>query len=247
MGAEKRRDRQTVHCQLRRWPASSRALPWVTALLAAALTLLVRHDGPLPGESAVTLWLYRNTPGPIDLVGDLLDPLVADLTAPLVFFFLFFVAWWRWGRHAAIILGVAGGLTGLTRVGDLVERPRPTASGSWSSYAFGNGGYPSGHVVFTLLVLGTVTHLSRRHSSQLVARHLTGLTIVLLVLTCWTRVSSLAHWPLDVVGGLLMAATALAAVLWFSRSVDALTSNQPLLRSLLGLPRSATVRRPEHH
>ena len=181
----------------RRWMGC--AAPVVLIVVSVALTLAARGEGPFAGERGLTMWMHRNTPGPVDALGGLLNPLVTDLTAPLVFGVIGLLVWWRWGRYAATVLGLAGAFTALTRIGDLVERPRPTATGAWTDYHYGNGGYPSGHVVFTVLVLGTVVVLARRHSSPLVARRLAVVTVILSALTTWTRISSLAHWPLDVV------------------------------------------------
>ncbi len=159
-------------------------------------------------------------------------------TPPLLFAVIGLLTWWRWGRPAAAVLGFAGALTALTRIGDIVERPRPTSTGEWTAYTFGNGGYPSGHVVFTVLTLGTLVALARRHASPTVARRLRRSAVAVVILCCWTRISHLEHWPLDVVGGLAMAVVALHLVLWFERSLDPLTAGWPRLRLLVGLPRS---------
>jgi len=134
------------------------------------------------------------------------------------------------------VLGLAGAFTALTRIGDIVQRPRPTSSGTWTDYTFGNGGYPSGHVVFTVLVLGTLAILARRHSTASVSRNLTLIGIVIVTITSWTRISLLQHWPLDVVGALLMASFTLCLVVRFERSIDPMTLGHPSLRRLLGLP-----------
>ena len=132
--------------------------------VSIALTLAVRRDGPLYGEIGTTQWMRDNTPSVVDLFADLIDPALTDIAAPLVFVVIVSVVWWRWGRYPAVLLGMAGACTGLTRVGDLVHRPRPTTTVGWSDYSFGNGGYPSGHAVFVVLVLGTVAVLARHLS-----------------------------------------------------------------------------------
>ena len=213
------------------WPA-----PASLILASVILTLAARGDGPFFGERHLTLWMHRNSPTPVDWMGAAVDPLVTDLTAPMVFAAIFLAVWWRWGRHPAIVLGLAGAFTALTRIGDIVERPRPTASGAWTDHHFGNGGYPSGHVVFTVLVLGTVALLARRHSSPGVARRLAVLAVALSAITAWTRISDLNHWPLDVIGALTMASAALFGVSYVERHLDAFTAGRTRLRNLLGLP-----------
>ena len=204
----------------RRWP------PVVLVSASVASTFAARGDGPFAGETGVTLWIHRNSPGPVDRIGDVLEPLFTDLAAPAVFAATCLFVWWRWGLRAIAVLGLAGVLTALTRVGDLVQRPRPTASGSWSSYAYGNGGYPSGHVVFVALISGTLAILARRHASTVTARWVAGVGATLAVVTSWTRVSHLEHWPLDVVGGLTMAGAALYGVATFDHRLDNLMARR---------------------
>ena len=221
------------------------------ALVASstALTLAVRREGPLPGEVATARWMHENTPVAVDRFADLIDPVLTDMVAPVVFVAILLLVWWRWGRYPAVMLGLAGACTGLTRLGDLVNRPRPTPTVEWSGYSFGNGGYPSGHVVFSVLVLGTVAMLARRHATSRVAALIVGSMSLLIAVTSWTRVSRLEHWPLDVVGGSLMAAAGLLGITWLHPRLASLASRRPLLGRLLlppaGPPTSSTNWRPE--
>ena len=204
----------------RRWP------PAVLVSASVTSTFAARGDGPFAGETGVTLWIHRHSPGSVDRIGDVLEPLFTDLAAPAIFAATCLFVGWRWGLRAIAVLGLAGVLTALTRVGDLVQRPRPTASGSWSSYAYGNGGYPSGHVVFVALISGTLAILARRHASTVTARWVAGVGATLAVVTSWTRVSHLEHWPLDVVGGLTMAGAALYGVATFDHRLDNLMARR---------------------
>ncbi len=213
------------------WPA-----PALLVVASVVLTLAASGQGPFSVERPLTLWMHRNSPAPVDWAGAAVDPLVTDLTAPMVFAAISLSVWWRWGRYPAIVLGLAGAFTALTRIGDIVERPRPTASGAWTDYHFGNGGYPSGHVVFTVLVLGTVALLARHHSSPAVARRLVALAVALSAITAWTRISDLNHWPLDVLGALTMASAALFGVSYVQRGLDTFTAGRTRLRRVLGLP-----------
>ena len=212
------------------------ALGGVLVMASIALTLAVRRDGPLYGEVGTTKWMRDNTPSVVDLFADLIDPALTDIAAPLVFVVIVSVVWWRWGRYPAVLLGMAGACTGLTRVGDLVHRPRPTTTVGWSDYSFGNGGYPSGHAVFVVLVLGTVAVLARHHSTPRASKWIVGSMQLLIGLTLWSRVSRLEHWPLDVVGGGLMAAVGLVGIIWIHPRFATLALNRPRLGRLLGLP-----------
>lgn len=205
---------------------SRRWAPIALVSASVASTYAANGNGPFAGETALTLWIHRRSPGPVDRIGDVLEPLFTDLAAPAMFAATCLFVWWRWGLRAIAVLGLAGALTALTRVGDLVQRPRPTASGSWSSYTYGNGGYPSGHVVFVALISGTVAILARRHASPTTARWLAVAGVTLTAVTSWTRVSHLDHWPLDVVGGLAMAGAALYGVATFDHRLDKLMARR---------------------
>ena len=208
----------------------------VSLASSVALTLAVRGaDGPLCGEVGMARWMRDNTPPAIDLFGTIVDPMITDIGAPLVFVAIALLVWWRWGRYPAVVMGLAGALTGLTRVGDLVNRPRPTSAVTWSEYSFGNGGYPSGHVVFTVLILGTVAMLARRHAKPRTATWTAATMLLLIVLTAWTRISELEHWPLDVAGGVLIGLTGLFGIVWVHPRVAALAMSRPRLKRFLQL------------
>ena len=206
-----------------------------SACLGVALTLAVRGDGPLPGEVGLSRWAQANTPGILDPVASLLDVLLTDLAAPAVFVLLVALVWWAWGRYPAAVLALAGAATGLTRIADLVERPRPTPSLRWSSYSFGSGGYPSGHAVFVVLVFGTLALLARRHLPGPTGRRLAVAFWGLTAFTCWLRVSRLEHWPADILGGILLSLPALLAVAWLEPRIPRYLANRPILARFLGL------------
>ncbi|MEE2696859.1 MAG: hypothetical protein VX516_00315, partial [Actinomycetota bacterium] len=56
-----------------------------SACLGVALTLAVRGAEALPGEVGLSRWAHANTPGALDPVAGLLDALLTDLAAPVVF------------------------------------------------------------------------------------------------------------------------------------------------------------------
>jgi len=180
-------------------------------------------------------WMRDNTPPAIDLFAKIVDPMITDIGAPLVLGAIALLVWWRWGRYAAVVLGLAGALTGLTRVGDLVNRPRPTSTVMWTEHSLGNGGYPSGHAVFTVLVLGTVAILARRHAKPQTATWIAATMLLLIVLTAWSRISELEHWPLDVAGGVLIGLTGLFGIVWVHQRLAALAKRHQRLEQFLQL------------
>ena len=207
----------------------------VSLASSVALTLAVRADGPLYGEVGMARWMRDNTPPAIDLFAEIVDPAITHIWLTLVLGAIVLLVWWRWGRYPAVVMGLAGAFTGLTRVGDLVNRPRPTSAVTWTDYSFGNGGYPSGHVVFTVLVLGTVAMLARRHAKPRTATWIAATMLLLIVLTAWSRISELKHWPLDVAGGVLIGLTGLFGIVWVHQRVAALAMSRPRLKRFLQL------------
>ena len=212
----------------------------VLVILSIGCTFLARGDGPAIGEASVTRWMSRNSPFFVDFFASVSDPLLTDLAAPIVFIFLVLTVWYLWGRYPAVILGLAGAFTGLTRIGDLVHRPRPTSNGEWIEYSFGNGGYPSGHVIFSVLIFGTIWILSIKHTSIFVSKFIGFGFLTIVILTCWSRVSELEHWPLDVVGGLFMSSAALILVNFTNKATPNLISESSSLKQLLGLDKEVS-------
>ena len=212
----------------------------VLVILSIGCTFLARGDGPAIGEASVTRWMSRNSPFFVDFFASVSDPLLTDLAAPIVFIFLVLTVWYLWGRYPAVILGLAGAFTGLTRIGDLVHRPRPTSNGEWIEYSFGNGGYPSGHVIFSVLIFGTIWILSIKHTSIFVSKFIGFGFLTIVILTCWSRVSELEHWPLDVVGGLFMSSAALILVNFVNKAMPNLISESSSLKQLLGLDKEVS-------
>ncbi len=212
----------------------------VLVILSIGCTFLARGDGPAIGEASVTRWMSRNSPFFVDFFASVSDPLLTDLAAPIVFIFLVLTVWYLWGRYPAAILGLAGAFTGLTRIGDLVHRPRPTSNGEWIEYSFGNGGYPSGHVIFSVLIFGTIWILSIKHTSIFVSKFIGFGFLTIVILTCWSRVSELEHWPLDVVGGLFMSSAALILVNFANKATPNLISESSSLKQLLGLDKEVS-------
>ena len=53
---------------------------------------------------------------------------------------------------------IAGGMTGVSKLVDLALRPRPNEELVWTPIVHGEGGYPSGHVVYAVLVFGMIEY-----------------------------------------------------------------------------------------
>lgn len=105
----------------------------------------------------------------------------------------------------------------------LIDSPRPTAEQVEVLRQSSGNGFPSGHVYGTVLIAGALflvaPTLSASRFGGILIRVLAGVAIVA---TCYSRIESGAHWPSDVLGGLLWGAVALLVVIaaadrWFQR------------------------------
>ena len=160
--------------------------------------------------------MYENTPTFIDVLGDVIDAPITDIGAPLLFMAISLLVYWQWGRYATIGVVLAGCMTGLTRISDIVERSGPNENFVFyeSSYRYGEGGYPSGHIVYAVMIFGMIAYLSEKHSSKQAGKIIKYSMLLLILLNIWTRISGLHHWPGDVLGGLLLSIPALSIVVW---------------------------------
>jgi undecaprenyl-diphosphatase len=202
----------------------------MAALTAFALTSAVRRNELLTGEVGLMRWLADHTPPGVATVAAALDVAFTEYAAPVVFAVLVVVAWRRWGARPALVFLFAGALTGVTKVADLAARPRPTADLEWAAVVYGEGGYPSGHVVYAVVVFGFLAHLAWRYEPPGTARRTALAVLVALVAVSGpARLVERDHWPADVLAGYLLALPLLAAAIWLERRSH-----------LLVLPRRAT-------
>jgi membrane-associated phospholipid phosphatase len=212
--------------------------------VAVMLAVVVRRTEILPGERATTRWLNDHFDVPI--VGAAFDAAFTDLAATAIFVMLVALVWWRWGRYPAAVLTFAGGITAVTKIGDIARRPRPTDDLEWSTFVVGQGGFPSGHVVYAVLVFGTITHLATVHArSRRARRAVTISSLATIALMGPSRISELDHWPADVIEGYLVGVSALVAVNWCAPRVPHLLEHRwPRAAQLLRTPGSTSTAHP---
>ena len=183
------------------------------AAAAVVLTLLVRSKELLPGEVAVAGWL-RDHDGWIGRVlARGLDIGFDQEVALTLLAVLVPAVWWAWGRYASVTFAAVVALAIPMWLVDLAYRPRPTEDLVWSEAL--RGGYPSGHVLYAVLVLGMLAFLASRHMPSTWRRPaLTSGLIAVIVATGPARVIELEHWPADVLGGYLIALGLLLGAVW---------------------------------
>ncbi|MCC6315448.1 MAG: phosphatase PAP2 family protein [Thermomicrobiales bacterium] len=205
----------------------------VCLLLALLLSLVARGGRPLPGDLAIAGWLQSWGGAPLDALAAALSAL--GRTLPMTLIALACAAWLAGTerRAAAVVVVAAATLRALSLpLKSAVARPRPTPDLVMVLERASGAGFPSGHTLgATLLcvVLAGVLPLSGRFGWA--AR---ALLLALPWVMGWARVRVGAHWPSDVLAGLLWgggAALALLAVLRMaapaeSTALDAAASAQ---------------------
>lgn len=141
--------------------------------------------------------------------------------------FVLLVALWqlRNGQRwvAALLIGAAAmrPVNVLTKI--LIGSPRPTAEQVEVLRQSSGNGFPSGHVYGTVLIAGALFLAAPVLSASRLRCVLIRVCAALaLVATAYSRVASGAHWPSDVLGGLLWGTVALLIVVavvdrWFKR------------------------------
>jgi membrane-associated phospholipid phosphatase len=129
--------------------------------------------------------------------------------------------WWKHRRREAILVAVTLALVtaGSEGVKELVHRPRPPASDTVVPgviYSF-----PSGHELEAVTILGIVAVLVWRSRAP---RAVAWTVAILVAIFCaWVgiaRIAINAHWPSDVLAGLLGGIGVLALVIRLTRHED---------------------------
>lgn len=190
----------------------------VAAFVVLAWSVTAVHGRPFGIDRALHTWAVTHRP-PIAI---LLARMATDTgTGPLPYAAALIAGWTvcRPGtcarREAASAVAAAAVLAGgqLTRlaVAAAVARPRPPAA-DWAAAASGHA-FPSGHTTTSAIAAGLLAWAALRLNRPMVGRICASLCICWTAAVGATRVYLGVHWPSDVLGGWLLAACWLAAVL----------------------------------
>jgi membrane-associated phospholipid phosphatase len=194
----------------RRWLGPLTLVVW---LLFAIDTYFVASNPLLPFDIPITTWVQSVNWGPIAWVLNLINvtagyPQGAVGVAAVILVFI----WERRGGWLMAIGAIASLLDNEIKL--MLARHRPTPDLVHILTPAPGYSYPSGHAVFfTWISFMLAFAIVPRIRPQV--RWLPWvLAAIVIVLTCIARVWAGAHWPSDVIGGVLLALGWCSFVLW---------------------------------
>ena len=193
----------------RRWRP---ALFVVLLAVSGFLAYLAAGSDPFAWDRPVAEWTvgisvsgFRGAMEAVSIPGTTLGVLLSLAVATAA------VLAWRGWRAASVVAAVI--LANALNVGlkAVVGRPRPGGLGEFNSF-------PSGHVVHTVVFLGVLWALIAPRLPPGAPRIALGAVMgTAVVLVGVSRIHLERHWPSDVLGGYVVGALALWALLWVAR------------------------------
>jgi membrane-associated phospholipid phosphatase len=193
----------------RRWLV----LALVFVVLAIPLSIAARGPGVLPGDVPIARVIQGPTWPWLTALALALSTLGRAWPGETPFAIVVTVLVASAGtRRDAIFIAlaaIAGTLNVETKL--IVASPRPTAPLVTVVEVASGNGFPSGHAFGATLVYGAVWIVLPAVVRQPVAcRLLRGAAVVIALGICWSRIRLGAHWPSDVLGGILWGLALLA-------------------------------------
>jgi membrane-associated phospholipid phosphatase len=190
-------------------------LALVFALLALPLTIAARGPGVLPGDAEITHAIQARPSPALDRLAvafteiGSLWPGESLIAAAIVMSLL--VGGARWAAVVIAVAALAGSINLVTK--KIVASPRPTTDLIQVIQIANGSGFPSGHAFSATLLYGAVWIVLPSIVPNHTACRLMRATVVLVALgICWSRIRLGAHWPSDVLGGILWGMVALSLV-----------------------------------
>jgi len=204
---------------------------WISWLLAALGFIIAAGFAAAVDYFPADLWLTHRLQD-IDAAAfskalDWASRLAEMPLAAAVVFGCALVLWLLASRSAAIWL-VAALVASLSDTGVklLVDRPRPAGHLVEVSEKTSSASFPSGHATVVVLVYGFIFYLAGLLIPARLLRLLVQtLCLGVIVLTALQRVYVGAHWPSDVLGGLLFGGLLLALLIWSHRRFRSLLAS----------------------
>lgn len=191
---------------------------WGLALLVLGLAILLSAAAAGPGTFALDLRIsqaLQRHPFPGSRVVELVGYAVGSSAVLIPLGAA--VALWLFVRRRIEMAWLFAGVVVLRPLNLLLKwviaSPRPRADQLDILRHSSGYGFPSGHVTGTMLLGGLAFYLAPRLTgSRRAALIVRGLAVCALVATMYSRIASGAHWPSDVLGGLLWGTLQLLAL-----------------------------------
>jgi membrane-associated phospholipid phosphatase len=200
----------------------------LSILLGLLVTRVIAPSGGLDGadESLVRLLTDHRSSGLTDasligsmIAGGVVLPIVVGVCAVVAALF----KQWRLGAFLVFALAVESGCYRATTL--LVHRDRPDVHRLESLPV--NASYPSGHTAASIAVYGGLALLITSRISRLAPRVVIWLiAIAIPVYVAFARMYRGMHHPLDVLGGVVIGISVLAAMVLVSRATRLAAANR---------------------
>ena len=188
---------------------------FLIALLAAAvISYLASAFDTFPGDAGAAERFQAHRSGWLDdaaIVASSLSQFWVAIASILAFSVVLWLA--RRRADAVAVLLLLGPEAITVGLKELVDRPRPEFSLLASPSH--NPSFPSGHAMHAVLLFGLMMVVVEELVEPVRLRRAVQGTLFLMTLACGaSRVYLGKHWPSDVLGGFLIGALFLVAILW---------------------------------
>jgi undecaprenyl-diphosphatase len=190
--------------------AAAYAAAWAAGMgFGAVLQRTSSWKGGAEWEREMLRWFHAHLlPGWLDRVMLAMPLIGTNLT---ILPAMLIVGWWLWQRRKAPWIGAhllvvsIGSLSLNPTMKHLLDRDRPALFPLRGMYNWAS--YPSGHAILTTALYFTIALLLQRERGW---RWPFFVALVIVFLTCYSRLYLAVHWPTDIIGGLLIGIVWLA-------------------------------------
>ena len=186
------------------------------AILALIMSIFAWFIKQFPGDLYLTLRLQSFHSNFLLSIMQGVSFIFGGWFSVLVVVVIGILVWWRIGKLEAFLIPVAGLLTLIDiPLKLIIGRARPSVDLVQVLSHLQDNGFPSGHAIFAIMILGLPAYFifinMKNHKLRMVV--LAGL-IALILLIGTSRVYLGVHWPSDVIGGYLIGGALLTALIW---------------------------------
>ena len=196
-------------------------------ILSIILSIYARFTTQFPGDLYLTLHLQSI--GNTFIISVLQGVSFISKVWYLILMFVIsvIIVWWRIGRRESMVILMAGLLSLVTvALKPVIGRPRPSAKLVQVLSLEQDNGFPSGHAIYAIVILGLLAYFAYINIKNHILRIVIPiLLIVFILLIGISRVYQGVHWPSDVVGGYIIGGTMLTGLIWFYQTWKARQTN----------------------